>query len=288
MNFEEYLKTQDALFHYTKTSIAIEHILHTKEFKLSTSYDADDPKEYKFKISGSKRYSSAEDALDDESYDKLSNEVRTEINRILRFKCRRMSFCSNIKPTLILSDNDHKKDDYFCTDVYAKSRMGSQYGEGHKGICLVLSKSEIEKAFDERKTQVKKYKADYVKYLLSSKSNPDVDLSPNAGKNVKEYASKYVMDNFEFFFFHKHIDYRDEGEFRAVVFDPDNKLECLDISTSLRGVIVGDRIHDSYIHLIKQMCKDIKIECLQAHWSTSSPHMLLVKCKSPVNKSNQK
>jgi hypothetical protein len=89
------------------------------------------------------------------------------------------------------------------------------------------------------------------------------------------------MDNFEYFFFRKHIDYRDEGEFRVVVFDPDNKLEPLDISTSLKGVIVGDRIHAPYIHLINHMCKKLNIECRQAYWSTSEPHMLLCKCKSP-------
>ena len=141
----------------------------------------------------------------------------------------------------------------------------------------VLSKSEVEKAFGKRKTQVKKYKADYVKYFLNSKPYPVVDLSLSAGENAGECASKYVIDNFEFFFFHKHIDYRDEAEFRVVVFDPDKKLEYLDISTLLKGVIVGDRIRDPYIHLIKQMCKDLNIECRQAYWSTSKPHMLLTK-----------
>ena len=275
MNLEEYIGTQDALFHYTKTSIVIEHILYTKKFKLSILYDTNDPREYKFKIFSSKSRFSSENALDDKSYGKLSNEVRTEINRILRFKCRIMSFCSNVSPTLILSDNNEKKDEHFYSNVWAKSRMWSQYGENHRGICLVLSKSEIEKAFGGRKTQVKKYKADYVKYLANSRPYPVVILS----SNVEECASKYVMDNFEVFFFRKHIDYRDEAEFRVVVFDPDKKLEYLDISTSLRGVIVGDRIHYAYIHLINHMCKNLNIECRQASWITSEPRMVLRKCK---------
>jgi hypothetical protein len=281
MNLEEYVKTPDALFHYTKTSIAIEHILYTKKFKLSTLYDTNDPREYKFKIFSSKRYSSAEDALDDESYKKLSDEARTEINRILRFKCRIMSFCSNVKPTLILSGNDPKKDEHFYSTVWAKSRMWSQYGEDHRGICLVLSKSKVENAFDERKTQVKKHKAGYIAYLSNNSPHPVVDLSSKAGENAEECASKYVMDNFEYFFFRKHIDYRDEAEFRVVVFDPGKQLEYLDISSSLKGVIVGDRIYDAYIHLINHMCKNLNIECRQAYWSTSNPHMLLRKCKSP-------
>lgn len=269
MDINEYVETPDALFHYTKTSVAIENILYTKKFKLSTLYDTNDPKEFKFKLFN---YN-----FDYEASHELFDEARTEINRILRFKCRIMSFCSNAKPTLILSDNEFKKDEHFCSTVWAKSRMWSQYGENHRGVCLILSKREIEKAFN----QVENYKADYVSYLQNIRRYPSVDLSSKAGKNVKECAFKYVMDNLEFFFFQKHLDYRDEGEFRVVVFDPDKKFEYIDISTSLKGVIVGDRIHDSYIHLIDQMCKNLNIECRQAYWSTSTPQMLLCKFKPP-------
>ncbi len=281
MNLEEYVETQDALFHYTKTSIAIEHILYTKKFKLSNLYNTNDPREYKFKIFSSKRSSSAGDSLDDESYRKLSDEARTEINRILRFKCRIMSFCSNLKPTFIPSGNDAKKDEPFYSKVWTKCRMWSQYGEGHRGVCLVLSKSEIEKAFDEIKTQVKKCEAGYIAYLPDITPHPIVDLSPGAGNKIEECASKYVTDNFEYFFFRKHIDYKDEAEYRMVVFDPDTKLEYFDISKSLRGVIVGDRIHDTYIPLINHMCENLNIEFRQAYWSTSDPHMLLRKFKLP-------
>jgi hypothetical protein len=174
MDINEYVETPDALFHFTKTSTAIEHILYTKKFKLSNLYNTNDPREYKFKIQSSKQ-----------SFWPL-DEVRTEIQRILRFKCRIMSFCSNVSPTLVLSDNVHKKDEHFYSRVWAKSRMWSQYGEGHRGICLVLSKSEIEKAFEGKKTQVKEYKPGYITYLSNSSPHPDLDLSSETGKNVEE------------------------------------------------------------------------------------------------------
>jgi len=281
MDINEYVTTPDALFHYTKTSIAIEHILYKKKLRLSILNDSNDPREYKFKIFNSHRSSPTIGALDDALYDNALKDARTEINRILRFKCRVMCFCSNVKPALILSDGHSKEDEYFYSEGWDKSRMWSQYGENHCGICLILSKSEIEKVLDERKAQVKKCEANYVKYLQKGITYPSFNGSLLGRKNVEECASQYVMDNFEELFFRKHFDYRDEAEFRVVVFDPCEKLEYLDISTSLKGVIVGDRTHDVYTHLINQACKDLNIECRQAHWSISNPQMLLCKCKSP-------
>jgi hypothetical protein len=285
MDINKYVETKDALFHYTKTSIAIEHVLYTKKFKLSILNDTNDPREYKFKIFDSHRGCLATAALDDKPYYTLLREACDAINRILRFECKVMSFCSNVTPTLILSDGSSQKDEYSYSEGWERSRMWSQYGEKHYGICLILSKEELEKALQ---TQIEKYEANYVKYLQKDDSYPSFDTSLLGEISAKECAYKYVMGNLKRFFFRKNIDYRDEAEFRVVVFDPDKKLEYFDISTSLKGVIVGDRIRDPYIHLINHMCKNLNIECRQAHWSISKPHMLLSNCKSPVNQTTQK
>jgi hypothetical protein len=270
MNLEEYVKTEDALFHYTKTSAAIE-ILDKKEFKLSTLYDTNDPREYKFKGFSYKRSSSAGDDCDCE---KLSNKFDTEINRILLHKCRIMSFCSNPN----LNDKDSHP------DVWTKCRMWTQYGEGHRGVCLVLSKNEIKKAIDGIQTQVKACMADDIDYSSIIESHPVADLSPKVGNNnIEEQAFEHVKAHFKYFFFRKHTDYRDEAEFRVSIFDPDKKFERIDISKSLQGVIVGDRTYKPYIRLINQMCKDINIECRQAYWCTTSPDMVLKELKGAIS-----
>ncbi len=274
MNLKAYVKDPDALFHYTKTPIAIKHILNTKKFKLSIFNDMNDPREYKFKLLHPSHGSQlATAAPDDKSFEILFNEARDDFNKILRYECEIMSFCTNITPMLILNDGNSERDKYFHSKGWDGSRMWSQYGENHYGICLVLSKEELEKAL---KTQTKQYKADYVMYSQEDGSRPSFDYSLLGQKSARECVHKYVTDNLEKFFFRKNIDYRDEAEFRVVVFDPHRKLECLDISTSLKGVIVGDRTDKLYnIYLIKQVCENLKIECLKAHWSTSEPHMIL-------------
>ena len=50
MDLNEYIETEDALFHYTKTSVALEKILYTQKFKLSLLKDTNDPREYKYML----------------------------------------------------------------------------------------------------------------------------------------------------------------------------------------------------------------------------------------------
>jgi hypothetical protein len=82
------------------------------------------------------------------------------------------------------------------------------------------------------------------------------------------------MENSEELFFRKHIDYRDEAEFRVVVFGPDKKLEYLDVSSWIKCVIVGDRTPEAYIPLINQMCNALNIEFRKVHWDGCKFHLL--------------
>lgn len=275
LDLNKYVTTNDALFHYTKTSTAIKHILNTKKFKPSILCEMNDPREYKFKLLNPSHGSSS---VSDAKFD----DARNAFNRMLRRECKVMSFCSNVTPTLIPSNGCPKPNEYFCPNGWAKSRMWSQYGENHYGICLVFSKDALVKDFKKAPhTQIDKYESGYVRYFQEESDYPSFDSSALV-KSVEDCVSKYVIDNSEVFLFRKHIDYRDEAEFRVVVFDPDKKFEYLDISASLKGVIVGDRTDKRYnTHLIKRMCENLNIEYLQASWCTSSPHMLRVKYKSP-------
>lgn len=278
MSIDEYIETSDALFHYTKTSTAIKHILHTKKFKLSLLNDTNDPGEYKFKFLNTMGWSLEPDTTLD-----LSNKAHSVIDRILRYECRVMCFCTNNKPILILSDGSSVEDKHVCSEGWNKSRMWSQYGQNHYGVCLVLSKNEIEMVLNAMKSQIRGYRAGYVHYSQQDRIDwRAITLNGNRLENegVEEYSYNHVMENSEELFFRKHIDYRDEAEFRVVVFDPDKKLEYLDVSSLIKCVIVGDRILEAYIPLINQMCTDLNIESRRAYWDRGKYHLLLCKNKA--------
>lgn len=273
MSIDEYIKTPDALFHYTKTSTAIEKILHTKKFKLSLLKDANDPREYKFKL-----FNTVGESLDPNTTCDLTSEAITVIDRILRYECRVMCFCTNNKPTLILGDGSSTEDEHVCSEGWNKSRMWSQYGQNHYGICLVLSKIELEKVL---KAQVSGYKVSHVKYSQQDGTSWGVktlDGNRLKSEGVEKYSYNHVMENSEELFFRKNIDYRDEAEFRVVILDPDKKLEYLDVSSLIKCVIVGDRTPEAYIPLINQMCNGLNIESRKASWYRGKYYLQL--CKS--------
>ncbi len=280
MDIDEYIKSQDALFHYTKTSIAIEHILYEKQFKLSLLKDTNDPREYKFKLFSVMGWS-----LKPNTTSELLNRAQTAIDRILRQQCRVMCFCTNKKPNLILNDGNTIEDTHICSEGWSKSRMWAQYGQNHYGICLVFSKEEINNILNGMKSEIRDFKASYVKYSQQYQIDFDsITLDGNRLENegVEEYSFKHVLENSEEFFFTKHIDYRDEAEFRFVIFEPHRKdtyknLEYLDVKPSLKCVIVGDRTPEAYFHLINKMCVDLNIVSGRAYWDRGKPHLLFCK-----------
>ncbi len=271
-DIDGYIRTsEDALFHYTKTSTAIEHILHTKRFKLSVLNNSNDPQEYKdmlLSISGS--------SLGPDKTFELLGRANRCVNRMLKDEGRRMCFCTNDKPILILRDGCSIEDEHACSEGWSKSRMWSQYAENHYGVCLVLSKERLAGALDERKCQIAHCRLGPVKYLQPDDDSGEalcVDGNRAEAEGVEEHARNHVVEHCEELFFRKHIDYRDEAEFKVVVFDPDKKLEYLDVSSLIKCVIVGERTPEAYIPLVDQMCSELSIEFRIASWTLRQPSL---------------
>lgn len=268
LDLDQYVNTDDALFHYTKLSVAIESILPTKKLKLSLLKDTNDPIENKFKI-----FSIFSEGLPEDSTGEISKKAHPIINRILLSESRVLCFCSNKKPTLILNDNNTVVDKHNCLEGWNKSRMWSQYSENHCGICLVFSKDGLEKELKTKRHEIVDYKSGYVQYFQKGRMPWDtITLNGNRAETegVEQYSRNHVIENSEEFFYRKHIDYRDEAEYRAVVFDPDGKLEYLDISSSIKGVIAGYEMPEVYYPLIDQLSEQLEIETRKVRWSKSS------------------
>ena len=280
MKIDEYnIDSNDALFHYTKLSIAIESILPTKKLKLSLLKNTNDPRENKSKIFGISC-----SGLPGDSTGEISKEAVPIINRILLFESRVLCFSSNIKPTLILKDNNTVVDKHNCLEGWNKSRMWSQYGENHCGICLVFSKKGLEKELESKQRQIKYYKTGFVQYFHKYRMDRKATtINGNRFKDEENYLISHVIENSEEFFYRKHIDYRDESEYRAVVFDPDGKLKYLDISSSIKGIIAGDGTHEVYFPLIKQLREKLEIESRKVYWSRSNGTSFLGQLKKGVS-----
>jgi hypothetical protein len=83
LEFEDYLQTDDAIFHYTTLGTGLELILPSKQLRLSSLQNTNDPQEYKFLLLNATANGNILNSIQD-----MINKEHTELDRVLRFKSR--------------------------------------------------------------------------------------------------------------------------------------------------------------------------------------------------------
>jgi hypothetical protein len=127
--------------HYTGKEAAIS-ILSGKQINFSHLASCDDPRESKQWSFG---FIGAEQRLCLENYAKVPNVFSIYIRNNSRVLC----FCGWNDEDLDFSNNmvPHYREAYYRAG-FARSRMWSQYGKRHTGICLVFDRTRLEEDFE--------------------------------------------------------------------------------------------------------------------------------------------
>ncbi len=167
----------------------------------------------------------------------------------------------------------------FCANSnnsgYDKPRMWSQYGQNHSGICLVFSrdsfmttiKNELSKnylIYDEN--------INYKEIDFNSINIYDSDLTAN------QIVMNNIKKDYKNIFFQKHLDYKDEDEFRVVLIQKDENVLCqnplVDISNSLKLIILGDKFPEVYLPTIKDLSRKLNMKFKRFHWEQNQYFLL--------------
>lgn len=267
-DFNKYIRSSDAIFHYTSASIALEEILLKGKFRLSLLKDTNDPSEYKVKLLDMM-------GTPEEHAQDLHVEASLVIDRVLRNESRVMSFCSNESPTIMLDSGKTMEDTTVNNNGWSKSRMWSQYGEDHKGLCLVFSREALEAEFVNIGEHLI---AKNIKYNALTDQFPFgaahmLDGNQISKDGVEKYSIAHIRRYADTLLFTKNIDYRDEGEYRVVIFDADNKYEYINIERSIRGIISGDRTSEVYLSLIRDLANQYEVDCRSLFWERGTPFL---------------
>ena len=195
--------------------------------------------------------------------DELRKDIESEINYICKNKVRFISFCSSFN-----SENGE------IISGWQKSRMWSQYGENHRGLCFVFSKSKLLTYFQNQKIPNNHISNDFIIYdtgYITGKSRVvHVQDTDNKSSNLPEF---HVLKNFKDLFFTKNTDYKDENEYRIVIYDPEDKYKLIDVSNSLSGVIMGDNTPEVYISLFSYLCRERRIKLYRTWWETGEQNI---------------
>ncbi len=256
-DYIEFISSEDALFHFTRKETALEHILFNRTLRMGEFSGTNDPQEYKPKLT---------DAVGwgwEEHHDKQVNEATFLIDQLLREKSKFISLCQND----IVDGN-------LRSHGALKSRMWAQYGDNHKGACIVVSKSKLT---NQLKMQLESnYQIGYrdVRYEEPdlSRNIPclDIDGSELDSLSASEIAINFVNQHIEELFFTKQPDYKDEMEFRYVAIP--TSLESasapiyIDLLQCVHSVILGDAFPKVYKPTILNLAHELSIPIKKLHW----------------------
>ena len=261
---------EDIVCHYTRKDKAIS-ILNDKQINFSSLGSSGDPRESKqwnFGFIGSEQRICLENF--EEALYVFDNSIKN--NSMILCFCgwnnEQMNFEKNAIP--------HYRQDYYRVG-WARSRMWSQYGVKHTGVCLVFDRKQLEEQFKSTFETNKKFtgRVEYQYHLESFLRAGNIEC-----RNIIEHgidkALEMQLDNyFHEFFFLKLMDYRDEHEYRLIVIVDDGDSIGLPIESSLKGVIVGiDFPSEEYerIDALAQNCNSAVQRCFLS-WQEGQPQL---------------
>ena len=267
--FSKDLFHKDMVCHYTGKDNAIS-ILEKKQIVLSPLASCDDPresKEWSFGFIGA-------GTICLENYADVPNIFSSYIRNNSRVLC----FCGWNHEKLDFSKNmvSHYREDYYRAG-FARSRMWSQYGKRHTGICLVFDKTRLEEDFESSFETKKKFSGsvEYQYYLESFVKARKIECRNILNHSIDEALGMQIDANFHEYFFLKSMDYRDEHEYRLIVIVDNGNTIGLPIESSLKAVIVGvDFPPDEYesVDVLAQNCGN-SVERWFLSWQEGRPQL---------------
>ncbi len=227
------------LYHYTKSNTATEFILPNMTLRFSRLSNVGDPYENKELRIGERYMPKLKDFkppkyfldIDITRFDKVLDDC-------LKFYCRVGCFC-------------------FGDEGYHKPRMWDHYGDGYKGICLILSKKDMLEAV--RKTHQTIFEGG-IKYCdFNHEYHYDI-IDYNTRKNFMKRMSKDDQVDLALIYlknrllFKKELDYKDEAEYRIVAIDKSEDELFVDISRALKAVVHGTLTDKNQRNKIRALC----------------------------------
>jgi hypothetical protein len=277
MEFEEYLNSKDSLFHFTKREIAFEDILNTGSLRFYNIGGTDDPREYKKWNFTEMSYSDIDEK--EERDPTLFLKTNEEFNSVLKNQSFIGCYTTNN-----ISEISNDSTEIKATSIkygYERPRMWSQYGEHHKGICLVFSKNELEKIIDNEFSNCDLVFKEYVKYQNGFRiENDHITTTYNSSERQKNDLHGFVIDHIKKVhiaaYFTKDIDYQDESEYRIILIDrvEKQKYKEVKIAKALKGIILGDLFSDVYLPIIQNFKEKYRCNIRRMYYHKGNPNLI--------------
>lgn len=247
------------LSHYTTYEKAL-IILNNGTLKVGTVSNVNDPRESKqwpFKCYCLDQKS--EQIFKPDWFNEVSNFIKDRTH-IICFTQNSKNYVRNDPPSGIIGSN--------ITGIsFANLRMWAQYGDNHKGICLLFDRESLNSTI--RQVFANEYVFNRpIQYLNSTiQSNPILEnafslyFEDMLRMGVDRYLTQHISKNFNGIFFTKSTEWSTEDEYRWVVFtkQKSNKDIFFPIKTSIRAIILGNDFVTEYQDKLIDISNDLNI-----------------------------
>lgn len=262
---ENVTSTDQFLYHYTKPSTALETILKHRSLKFDRYCNTNDPKESKnwqFDIG-----TNEERDLGQHKMDELSVWLSSELKKKAFLAC----FSMDTAPLT----GDHVTDIFnrgFC-----KPRMWAQYAEKHKGVCLVFDRKKLTKMISTQLSDSCLITSGPVEYInrrviRNFEDQPyliNIDFLESVGGEV--YANSHLRTHFKRLFFEKMTDWRDETEWRWVMFSESGDELYVNYKDSLVGIMFGENTEELIVQETMDLTDSWDLKYMGLKWKNCSP-----------------
>ncbi len=245
-----YIDHSDLLFHYTKTQTAPE-VLESQALMFNAMTNTDDPLECCPPAHVGIRSQPAMSASSSVCSDLQTQELDKEHK-----KGKLACFC--------ISNASLDIGGWFDLGCF-RPRMWSQHAEKHKGVCFVFSKSKLLKTGGEwaREEGYELFEGavEYDNKLKALQSVLSVSQAEPLSNRIKNNSAAY--------YFSKREDYRDEVEYRMVIYheilSQDEQL-LVPYKTALKGIILGPEFPREQNDLFVEEARRLNIFLAQISW----------------------
>lgn len=253
------------LYHYTDAKTAIEFILKNRTLKFGPYTGTNDPKERKSWLFDFGTNQGRD--LGGYHQDEQSGWLSTA------FKSKTLLACFTQDEKGLTGD--HVRD--VTLRGFCKPRMWAQYGDKHRGVCLVFLRERLQQLIDEQFTSryltasgaVEYTDRSVVRFLDEQQFTINVDVLEEEGRD--SYFQRHLHTHFRRLFFEKMTDWRGENEWRWVVFSAAAEPLFLDIEKALAGVVFGDETTQENRREIRQLNYGLGVEHKRLGWKNCSP-----------------
>ena len=254
-------KPEGLLAHYTSASVMFEHILPTGELRFSPYRVMRDPVENK-------------DILPSISWrgdPPKTDEAIEDVYELLKAARDRMRLLS------LTRDADGPAEYAAFNCCWARPRMWEQYGDVHRGVCLLFNRAALEQAIREAwpREQIYMRDVDYTREgIAASAVRSLVDSRMFEDRERPQVIVEYVQTHHEALFFLKSDDFATEYEYRVVLATGDDDYTFVDYGDALMGIVLGERFPEWQRPAARAICSELPVHLGRMHWENGRPHVL--------------